>query len=261
MANEKKEKKHLPGWLMFLAVFTLCCAAGWFLIDKGLLWFNMPSNNLYPVRGVDVSHYQGNIEWDQLYEQGITFAFIKATEGSGTVDECFDANWLNARAAGIAVGGYHFFSFDSPGSSQAENFCNIVPAADDALPPVIDLEYYRSDTQPETEAVRRELSTMLNTLQKRYGKQPIIYTTRSYWEKYLKGTELKYTLWIRSVYKAPSSDYDPQWTFWQYNPHGVLKGFEGTESRIDLNVYRGTVSEFEQEFKLPAGSVRIYKSS
>jgi len=252
LANEKKEKKHLPGWLVFLAVFTLCCAAGWFLIDKGLLWFNMPSNNLYPVRGVDVSHYQGNIEWDQLYEQGITFAFIKATEGSGTVDECFDANWLNARAAGIAVGGYHFFSFDSPGSSQAENFCNIVPTAADALPPVIDLEYYRSGDLPPKAEVQENLRVMLERLRSEYGKRPIVYTTAACYEAYLKDSGFDCTLWVRSIYSVPGGVLADRWAFWQYNPRGRLDGYTGGTDLIDLNVYRGTSESFRQTFGLPA---------
>ena len=147
--------------LLLIGALLLC---GLFIVQmfrEGMLWFNMPSRRKYPVRGVDASHYQGQMDWQTIAGQGITFAFLKATEGSGTVDDCFAENWKNARAAGLAVGAYHFFSFDSPAETQADNYCAVVPASEDALPPVIDLEYYRSDSQPDVNTVRKELRTML----------------------------------------------------------------------------------------------------
>ena len=78
-----------------------------------------PRKELYPVRGVDVSSYQGKIDWNVIASQGISFAFVKATEGSSLVDPCFASNYGNAAAAGLRVGAYHFFSFDSPAETQA----------------------------------------------------------------------------------------------------------------------------------------------
>ena len=133
----------------------------WYLVENGMIWFNMPSKNRYPVRGVDASHYQGQMNWERIAEQGITFAFLKATEGSGTVDDCFTENWNNARAAGLYVGAYHFFSFDSSAATQADNYCAIVPDQEDALPPVIDLEFYRSENLPEPDGVCECLRILL----------------------------------------------------------------------------------------------------
>jgi lysozyme len=218
----------------------------WYLFDSGKLWFNMPSEYKFPVRGVDASHYQGQMNWETISDQGITFAFLKATEGSGTIDDCFSENWNNARAAGLYVGAYHFFSFDSAGSTQAENFINVVPNEKDSLPPVIDLEYYRSDNLPPDDEVRENLRILLTKLQETYGKKPIIYTTKSCWEQYLKGIDLDYTLWIRSIFTSPSPNITPEWTFWQYNPRGQLDGYTGGEVLIDLNVFRGTMEEFRE---------------
>ena len=92
--------------------------------------------------GIDVSYHQGDIDWETLSRQGIDFAFIKATEGSGYADTYFRNNYKNAADTDIRIGAYHFFSFDSPGKTQAENFIRTVPVTDDMLPPVIDLEYY-----------------------------------------------------------------------------------------------------------------------
>ena len=235
-----KLRRTLTAWGVLLLLGILLAI----LFAKGVLWFNMPSKKKYPVRGVDASHYQGQINWETIAEQGITFAFLKATEGSGTVDDCFAENWANARAAGLYVGAYHFFSFDSSASTQADNYCSTVPDVADALPPVIDLEFYRSDNLPSADAVRESLRILVNRMQNAYGKTPIIYTTKACWETYLKDADFAYTLWIRSIFTSPSNNFTPDWTFWQYNPRGMLDGYEGGEVLIDLNVFRGTMEEF-----------------
>lgn len=238
--NNKRKKRRL----LFCCVLLLAATAAFLMFQEGVLWFNMPSVQKYPVRGVDVSHYQGQIDWNIIAKQGVTFAFLKATEGSGTVDEYFAENWNNAREAGLYVGAYHFFSFDSSAVTQAENFCAVVPDDADALPPVIDLEFYRSENLPEVADVQDNLRILLTSLQSTYGKKPIIYTTKTCWETYLQDTGLDYTLWIRSIFAKPSDDYQPAWTFWQYNPRGILEGYSGAERRIDLNLFRGNMNDF-----------------
>ena len=236
--------KRAKRFLLILAVPAALLALLFLLFELDVIWFNMPPHRKYPVRGVDTSHYQGQTDWTRIAQQGITFAFLKATEGSGTTDEYFAENWENARAAGLYVGAYHFFSFDSAAETQADNFIAAVPVAEDALPPVIDLEFYRSENLPDADTVRQELRTLLSRMRSTYGKRPIIYTTNSCWERYLADTDLDYTLWIRSVFSAPSAELSPAWTFWQYNPHGLLDGYTGEEPRIDLNLFRGSMDEF-----------------
>lgn len=229
-----------------LSAILVCGLLLWHLLSTGTVWFNMPSQKKYPVRGVDASHYQGQMNWERIAEQGITFAFLKATEGSGTVDDCFADNWKNARAAGLYVGAYHFFSFDSSAATQADNYCTVVPDDEDALPPVIDLEFYRSENLPGADAVRESLRILLARMRGVYGKKPIIYTTKQCWEAYLRDTELDYTLWIRSIFTAPSGSIQPDWTFWQYNPRGMLDGYSGGDVLIDLNAFRGTEADFRR---------------
>ncbi|MBQ5335733.1 MAG: glycoside hydrolase family 25 protein [Oscillospiraceae bacterium] len=242
--QEKKKHRCLRVWAVLLLLIGAVFLAGW----KGLLWFNMPSKSRYPVRGVDVSHYQGEIDWPVIAGQDVRFAFIKATEGSASADEYFAKNWSGARAAGLKTGAYHFFSFDSPAETQADNFIAAVPVLPDALPPVIDLEYYRKGEHPSAEAVRQSLSVLLERFRKTYGKKPIIYTSESCYENYLKDSGLDYTLWIRSVFSHPSDSYEPAWTFWQYNPYGRMDGYSGDEGCIDLNAYCGSAAEFDAAF-------------
>lgn len=238
-----KNKRKIQTILLLTAV-TLFVLLFWYMVQNGLIWFNMPPKSKYPVRGVDASHYQAQMNWERIAEQDITFAFLKATEGSGMVDDCFADNWNNARAAGLYVGAYHFFSFDSSAATQADNYCAVVPVVEDALPPVIDLEYYRSDNLPEPDAVRESLRILLEKLRSVYGKKPIIYTTKTCWETYLKDSGLEYTLWIRSVFTVPAYEVSSDWTFWQYNSRGMLDGYTGGDNRIDLNLFRGTMEEF-----------------
>lgn len=197
------------------------------------------------MRGVDVSHYQGEIDWEMLAGQGISFAFVKATEGSSWRDPLFEANLNGAESAGLRVGAYHFFSFDSAPETQAENFIAAVPETD--LPPAVDLEFYGSykNAPPDAEAVQKNLALLLSLLSEHYGQRPIVYTTMRCYRLYLKGWNGEYDLWIRDILRQPALAEGETWTFWQYSPKGRLAGFSGEEPFIDLNVFCGSEEEFQ----------------
>ena len=115
--------KKLKAILITAALVLTCiviCACLYF----GIIHINHPEFKGYKVKGVDVSSYQGDIDWDVLSAQGIEFAYIKATEGSKTVDRCFEANWKGASDTSLRIGAYHFFSFESSGENQAKLFCD-----------------------------------------------------------------------------------------------------------------------------------------
>ena len=137
--------------MIFTSVFVLAKQKKIF-INK---WFVDERNSTI---GVDVSSYQADIDMNQLKEQDIQFIYIKATEGSGSQDKRFAENWKNAQDAGLMSGAYHFFSYDSEGRTQAENFINTVgPDLNGRLIPVVDVEYYGDKEQnpPERENFRR----------------------------------------------------------------------------------------------------------
>lgn len=199
----------------------------------------------YPIHGVDVSHYQGEIDWNVLADQDIQFAYIKATEGSSHVDEKFVSNYSEARAAGLRVGAYHFFSYDSSGITQAENFIDTVESFSGMLPPVVDVEFYgnKEKNPPAPEEVYPQLQAYLDAVEDAYGMPPIIYATYESWELYIQEQFDDYPLWIRDIWKQPKNSVD--WVFWQYTNRGRLKGFSGEEPYVDLNVFVGTVEEWE----------------
>lgn len=224
-------------------------------IYSGEIIANHPDPEQYPVNGIDVSRYQGNIDWDVIASQNVTFAFIKATEGSSHVDPTFAFNWEESRKSGVYAGAYHFFSFESSGETQAQNFIETVGDLDGALPPVVDLEFYGdySANPLSKKETRKILDALLEGLEEYYGVKPILYTTtRAYYSYILGGGYGKYPLWMRNTYTEPFVS----WEFWQYSDQGKLAGYDGvqtdhTEMYIDLNVYCGSFEAFLEEFSLP----------
>lgn len=239
-----------------------------YLVYNGYCQLNHPSRAKYPVRGIDVSHYQGDIDWNVLSQEDISFAYIKATEGSSHVDSRFEENWKSAGATSLAVGAYHFFSFDSPGENQAENYIQCLTqaltpdnglgtegsvqysspmqnTAFSMLPPAVDVEYYgdKKNSPPDPETVRTSLQNYLDLVESHFQKTPVIYSTEEVWERYLKGYFDEYPLWIRNVVRPPKKDAG--WTFWQYSNRTRLTGYSGEEEYIDMNVFRGSLKEWE----------------
>lgn len=212
--------------VLALAVFGLCFFGIWIP--------NKPSEAKYPVRGIDVSHHQGDIDWKRVKASGIHFAYIKATEGADFTDEKFAGNWKNSAEAGLVRGAYHFFTFGSPGQAQAVHFIARVPAESNALPPAIDLEFsgYNKDRRPAPEEFQRELSAFWDAIITHYHQSPVIYTTPDFQKQYLAAMPIE-RMWIREVLTTPRES----WTFWQFSPRGRLRG---VPTFVDLNVFHGT---------------------
>lgn len=250
--------KYILRWLVTVTLLV-CIIAGAvigggrllhiFLTSTGRQASDVPDEETYPVRGVDVSYYQGNVDWDALVSQGITFAFMKATEGVDHCDTQFLQNWESAKDAPIYVGAYHFFRFEDSGAAQAENFIRTVPVTENTLPPVIDVELYPSlETEPDRETTQENLQEMLDLLEEHYGVKPILYAAPNTYRNYVKYFADDYPIWLSNYYYEPYSD----WTFWQYTDSGMLEGYDGYQTHIDLNVYRGSLEEFREMFGLRA---------
>ncbi len=217
------------------------------LVLDGVILLNNPSKDDYTVRGVDVSHYQGEIDWQELSKNDISFAFIKATEGSSFIDECFEYNWNEAMKTDLRIGAYHFFSFDSDGKTQAENFISNVPKVEGMLPPVIDFEFYddKAKNPPKKNKILPELDNMIDALYEHYGVMPIIYVTHDTYKQYIAGGYKDCDIWIRDVVMTPYLSDGRDWTFWQYTNRERLSGYAGEEEFIDMNVFYGTTENFE----------------
>lgn len=247
---EQDKKKNKKNWFWAAGIFTLTAAivvSGTLVLHKDIK-INPIFAEGYAVHGVDVSHYQGTIDWEVLSQQNLDFAFIKATEGSTHVDECFQDNWQAAEQTHLALGAYHFFSFDSEGGRQASSYIDTVGNLDGKLAPVVDVEYYgsRRGNPPQRAEVVENLRAMLDALEQHYGVKPIIYTTYTVYNDYIKGEFEDYPLWVRSVYCPPTVLFGSRWSFWQYMDTAMLDGYAGDQKYIDVNVFKGTRQELEQ---------------
>ena len=232
--------------LVILILTAVVLLTVWFLRWRGLILFSHePNPAQWEVFGVDVSSYQGMVDWPVLAEQGVDFAFIKATEGSQLQDRQFSQNWAGALQAGVRPGAYHFLSYDSPGDTQADNFISMVPLTDGMLPPVVDIEFYGDylEHPPEKAHVQSILDPLLAKLESHYGRKPILYVTyRSYYSSLTGCKYASYPIWCSSPTIFPLL---PRWDFWQYSHSARLEGYRGAQPLIDLNIFRGSRAEFD----------------
>jgi lysozyme len=226
------------------AVVALVAVVG-LLVATGIVWPNRILAARYEVRGVDVSHYQGEIDWDVLAAQDLDFAWIKATEGAAHTDPRFETSWAAARRTDLLVGAYHFMSFESPGAEQAEHLAAVVPADAGTLPPVVDLEFYGTfyEEHPTADEVHAILDPLVAGIEEHYGVAPIVYATEEAYDLYLAGRYPDLPVWIRSVAWAPRLSDGRAWTLWQYSNRDRLPGYDGVEPYIDMNVFAGTREE------------------
>ncbi|WP_423146616.1 glycoside hydrolase family 25 protein [Rubrolithibacter danxiaensis] len=207
---------------------------------------NIPIPSKYSIHGIDVSSYQGKIDWkkvkemreDELY---IKFAFIKATEGLVHVDPYFQRNWREAPKAGIVCGAYHYFKPGKNGKWQAKFFLQNVKPEKGDLPLVVDIEELK---RVSPERMRKELSSFLNYIENKTAIKPIIYTNITFYKDYLQGHFDDHILWIAHYYKPElKTDKRTRWRFWQHSDMATIAGINHV---VDMNVFNGDSVEFER---------------
>ena len=216
--------------------------------------FGKSSPKQLAVHGVDISRWQGDIDWQKLRGQGANFVYIKATDGGDHLDPMFHKNWKNAERAGLKRGAYHFFYWCRTASEQADWFIRNVPRVKGALPPVIDVEWNhtsRCKKRPSRDNVLEKMQVFMDRLEAHYGQRPIIYTAPDFYADNLKGAFKNHPFWLRSVAAHPSKVYPGRdWVFWQYSGSGLSHGVEG---RIDLNVFHGDADAWRRWLARAAG--------
>ena len=201
-----------------------------------------------PVQGIDVSAWQGDIDWLQVRKSGVQFAFIKATEGGDHLDPKFLDNWYAAKRAGVTRGAYHFVYWCRPAHEQALWFMLNVPADPDALPPVLDVEWNgHSKNCPKKVSRTLALSKirlLLDAMEAHTGKKPIIYTDLTFHREVLVGELKNYHFWLRSTAAEPAKVYrDRDFSFWQFTTTGHVPGIKG---KVDRNSFNGTQSSWNR---------------
>lgn len=221
-----------------------------FVGPTGFRWRALYGDAEYPegyeIHGIDISHYQGKIDWEQLKNAMIKgcpvrFVIIKSTEGSSRLDENFRENFNQARDFGFIRGVYHFWSNKSTAREQAYYFLDQVHLTDGDLPPVLDIEHKPADKSVED--FQRDVLTWLHIVEDKYHVKPIIYTYYKFKEQYLSAPVFDdYPYWIAHYY-VDKVQYKGKWKFWQHTDVGKLPGIKGY---VDFNIYNGSYYELKQ---------------
>ena len=248
--NKKKKMKEMPSWCKYLFGFLIVVAFSgifyyFFIRPYAYRWkpcYGMKGYGVcipygYKVHGIDISHYQGNVNWKMLEQtrQGqfpIQFIFMKATEGGDYLDKRFVANFDSAKAHGFIRGAYHFYNPKTDANKQADFFINTVKLEPGDLPPVLDIETKGKDI----EKLQADLKLWLRRVENHYGVKPIIYASYKFKTKYLNDSVFNsYPYWIAHYY-VDSVQYKGDWKFWQHTDVGTLPGIE---EQVDLNIFNG----------------------
>lgn len=208
--------------------------------------FFTETNVDFPIKGIDVSHYQGDISWDKVKNDNVSFAFIKATEGATFRDKKYIKNYKNAKKNGIVVGAYHFYKASSTPFDQFKNFSKVVKKEGLDLPPVIDLEYHTNNSlrDPKNkDKFIKNLKIFNKMIIDHYGVAPIFYTNIYFYNNLLKN-DFDNLLWICDYSKnSPEYISKGKWVFWQHSYTGKVNGIKNT---VDLNVFHSDTSEFKK---------------
>ena len=207
-------------------------------LERGWWRFNHPDGMRFPLRGIDVSHYQGKIDWPAVARDAeIAFVYVKATEGGDWVDPRFADNWREARRTGLRVGAYHFFTFCCPPLDQANHFLTLLPTDSDGLPPVVDVEFGGNcRLQRPPEELRRDLETWIQMVEAQTSRKVIVYATHEAVETFLDLSPFANPVWIRDIWREPELGRGRPWVFWQFANRGRVTGIAGF---VDLNVFSG----------------------
>ncbi len=194
------------------------------------------------VEGIDVSKWQGHIDWDPVADAGIRFAFIRVNHGLADVDERFTENWSEARRVGILRGAYQYFQPNEDATEQAQLMLSLMGTLEpDDLPPVLDVEEADGETAA---SITQKIHEWSDVVEAAIGRKPIIYTAKYFWQDSVGAPAdfLDHPLWVAN-YGADCplmADPWPRWSFWQYTSTGALPGIS---TNIDRDHWNGTYAE------------------
>ena len=194
------------------------------------------------VPGIDVSHWDGTIDWGQVADGGQTFVFMKATEGTGFTDPEFAANWQGAKAAGVARGAYHFFHSNVDPIQQADYFLSV--AGNDFshdLPPMLDLEVTDNSTNA---VVASTALAWLQHVQEVTGRAPVVYTSARFMNSIGNPSGFEaYPLFVANWQVTCPNVPTPWtgWVFWQSTDSETVSGISGA-SAVDGDSFNGDLA-------------------
>jgi len=201
------------------------------------------TNSVAPVRldGVDVSKFQGEIDWQAVKASGVVFAFARALEGVTVHDATFAANWRAMKEAGILRGAYDFYvAGDSP-AEQVKTFTSLVSLEPGDLVPMVDIEAGSIGRSAPVDLIAG-FHQYLDLMTTHYGAKPIIYTDSSFWNEHMDDSFGDYPLWI-AEYGVESPNLPTGWSTWVLWQHSATGQVPGIVGDVDLDVFNGGLDD------------------
>lgn len=200
------------------------------------------------VLGVDISHFQGDIKWGEIKQDGVLFAYTKATQGAHYTDPMYTTNWKKMAKNGLYKGTYHFYIYNDNALDQANHFLKTVTYSKGDLPPVLDLEEGGIDGHADVATYQKDVLLWLKTVENALGVKPIIYTNVNFGNTYLNLPEFgSYKLWLAEYTKEkpelPKAWQSNGWLIWQRAQTGVIKGINGN---VDHDLFNGDLNTFKR---------------
>ena len=189
------------------------------------------------VPGIDVSRYQGTVNWRAVADAGYRFTVVRVSIWNVKVDETFETNWTGARNAGLLVSAYHVLKPDVPAAAQIDFFAQALTGHKWDLPPVLDIELDNKLTTPQiTQSVR----DCLQLSEQRFGRKSIVYTGKWFWDNHVtaSGEWAPYDLWAAS-YGSGSPVLPAGWTGWKIWQHSSTGRVPGIAGDVDLDWFNG----------------------
>jgi lysozyme len=190
--------------------------------------------------GIDISHYQGTIDWEEMKEthHPIEFVIVRSTMGIDGQDKTFETNFKQAKKSGYLTGAYHYYRPNEDATKQFENFSNTVNLDSGDLLPILDIEALGDSS---LEYLRTGLNTWLELAEEEFGSKPIIYTGRTFYSNYLKGHIDDYPLWVAS-FSGKHMLNNIDWVMHQFTDEVRIKGIN---HKVDGNDFNGTIDELK----------------
>lgn len=193
-------------------------------------------------RGIDVSVWQGTIDWNKVAKSGVKFAIARVSHGVKIKDTQFKRNWLEIKKKGLVRGAYQYFMPNQSATQQANIICNAIGKLGPGdLPPVLDIEERAGMSGA---AIKKAIDTWVKIVKKKTGLTPIVYTSPGFWNPLgvkLTGVDLWVAHWGVSSPTRPAGWGD--WWFWQKSATGKVPGIKGN---VDLDEFHGTFSDLKK---------------
>ena len=240
ISDKTDYKKKRYALILFLLIVFVIVLIFYFLSNSFFKPENLSISNSKYIFGIDISSYQGKINWKKMQtsKHPIKFVFIRATMGSDGKDKYFEYNWQNVKKYNYVRGAYHYYRPHENSTTQFNNYSSVVNKNENNFIPILDIE---KESIYGKENLKKGILNWLKLAEKKYGVKPVVYTGLTFYLKNLKGYIDNYPLWI-AAYSGKHRVKNIKWTFHQFTENVYVKGIK---TKVDGNDFIGTPDELK----------------